>query len=254
MYINFTHLISKGYEVIDFINLIAIHQKETLFIESSIDSDKIKLYEDKKLVEYVKSGGSEYERIRLSTLGKAFLDQCTTRDYSDDIGRLATKLQDMYREYGVDEIRLGKHAQIVSDIIWFYSNTIFNLGDIYNGILEYIDGLSSANELAYVKGLQNIFWEPRNKNIFAIHRTLQDSKLFELLCNSHGNKSGEFLQGALIPNTEKEKSHFKYMNTLRNLQIPTGLADEMYITGSRASDIKAKKRILPMFINYITQK
>lgn len=251
MYINFEHLITKGYNIETLINLIAIHQKEGLYIESNISEDTLDKYAESKLVEFIKTGKTKFDSVRITKLGTTFIEQCTTSGYTDTIGRLAAALQKLYRDYAVEESRIGNQPQIVSDIIWFSDSTIFSLADIYNGVEEYLARQSNEGKMQYTIGLHNIFWKPRSNNIFAVHRKLSESFLYTLLCSIHYDKTGEQLQGLCVPNTEKQKKEFTYFNTLKNLQIPTGLDDSLYMTGSRAGDIKSKKRILPEFIKKV---
>lgn len=237
-YINFALLTEKGYSNDHYLALVMIGQNDSLLLESSDYGRFFDSFEEAGLIQYLKTEKNKYKAVRLSDRGKAFLHQLTMFGYTDNIGKLANRLREMYREHGVAEDRLGQHQTLIDRIIWFISETPFNLSDIFYGIEEYLSQTNSE----YVRTLDRLFWQP--KDIYASKPTLKDSWLFERLCQKH-----EISVTTFIKEISKGLREFRWLSGVVNNPIPKGFPEEMYFTGSYKGDVTAKERIRNYLLN-----
>lgn len=238
MYINTTYLIEKGYDIEDVITLSLISQKDGLLLTEERKARIPELVRC-KLLHFNTKISKETGMPNLTQDGKAFLHQVSTQDYSENIGRLTAKLQTMYQEAGAPDHRLGKEAMITDLICWFLSATPFSLTDIYEAIEDYIGNISSPD---YLKTLDRLFWDKPNDR--AIHWNLRDSELFAMICRRKGLSLNK-----VIDNTDKGIPAIRWVAAVVNHQIPKGLPDDMYFTGSYKTDVSAKKRIQHFLFN-----
>jgi len=232
MYINFNYLDSKGLNDYDLINFVIISQQDTFRIERHIDSMLVEQYEQQGWVQYTKGSGSWPERLRLTKKGKDIIQLATTYEYNDDIGRLATKLQSMYLDFGVEENRVGKTKKVIDLLVWYLSATDFSMTEIYLAIEKYLQ----ETDPKFVANLENLFW--RKQSVYSVHPTIKDSTLFEYMCQILGRDIVSYVEP-----TKKAKKFIEWVSRVVNTQIPANLPDQCYFTGSYKGDIQAKNRI-----------
>lgn len=230
MYINFVYLESKGYEPQHLIDLLAINQKDLLYLERR--SDCLSIYITQGLAIEVKGAKPLPERIRISKRGKDLLQAATTRGYTDDIGRLATALQTKYVDYGVDERRVGKTKKVIDLLVWFLDSTDFSMTEVYKGVEHYL----SETDPEWVMNLENLLW--KQTSVYSVHPTIKDSKLFEYLCGLYNRDIVTYVEP-----TTKAKNYIEWVSRVVNTKIPSSLPDDCYFTGSYRGDVQAKKRI-----------
>lgn len=231
MYINFELLTDKGYTPDELITLIMILQREAFQMEHLHSDSLFGKFEQEGLISYVKEGKSLIERVRLTKKGKELVLKMTSWGHSDNVDKLASKLQSMYDEYNVPEERKGKVKEIIERLQWFLESTPFSLTDIYYEFEDYL----SKTDPKYVKVIANYIWNP--STIYS-NPKLGESTLFAALCHRH-----DIDVTKVINPTSTSVREFKWLSAVVNNVIPKGMPGDMYFTGSYQTDVMAKKRI-----------
>ena len=130
MYINIEQLAKSGLTPYDLINLVAIRQKDDVYMRS-IPQDIIINYMSMGLIETLKSGV-----VRLTNKGTSFLEVIETPGINEDISETFKELIDLYESRGKDIGISRKEAQ--ARLVWFMGNTNFKKKLIVDITKEYL--------------------------------------------------------------------------------------------------------------------
>ena len=128
----------------------------------------------------------------------------------------------------------GLKLKTESRLIWFMAQTGFGSKPILSVVEEYLE--TSGD---FTSSLQNLIWKP--SSIYAVHKSLNDSKLYDLMCKKHKLNDEFFLK-------KNKGKKVEYLSALARLQVPTG--SSVYLTGSKKGDeellLKFKKEYLKL--------
>lgn len=172
MYINIEQLAKSGLTPYDLINLVAIRQKDDVYMRS-IPQGVIINYMSLGLIETLKSGV-----VRLTNKGTSFLEVIETPGINEDISETFKELIDLYESRGKDIGISRKEAQ--ARLVWFMGNTNFKKKLIVDITREYLDKSGD-----YTMSLCNFIWKPPSQ-AFSVHMNLKNSKMFDMIASKYG--------------------------------------------------------------------
>lgn len=231
MYINFTHLYSKGLSEKDLFILQKIFQKEFILLEPHLSEFERLL--DLDLIQYLKGKANTVEGVRISKKGKTFLNQVETMGYTDDIGKLVNMLVELYE---ARQKPIGNELEVQSRLIWFLSQTGFSGKVIYEAIEEYL-----MNNDTYTMSLENLIWRPQSK-AFSVHKNLKDSRIYDYICKKYRMNQAFFIK-------DNKGVDISWLSSVANLTPPKKASEELYFTSSYDGDMKHIQKIKKMYLN-----
>lgn len=206
MFINFEMLLRSELTPFELAMLCAVRQREKSVIEN-MDRETFEKLEGKGYIEKNLAG-----RVSITKLGNAAIEAIETPGITEESEMVLKKAIELYESNGKNIGVSRKEAQ--ERMIWFIANTNFKSGVILEAIKDYIAGSGE-----YTKSLCNLIWNP--PSVFAAHKNLKDSKLFDLISSKFSFNTELFF-------SVKRKREDEWLMAVSKLPIPPANPDMLF--------------------------
>lgn len=227
MYINFEKLLSSGLDPSDLAFLLAIRQKESIVMDS-IPKECIDRYITDNFIEIMKSGS-----MRLTQKGSSFITVIETPVITEVVN---DTLKEMMTLYKVNEKEIGvSNLEAQDRLAWFIGNTNFKKETIVNMTRKYIEDSGD-----YTMSLCNFIWKPASV-AFSVHKSLKNSKLFDMISNEYGFNTDLFFK-------ERKNREEEWLFAVSRLPNPPVKANSDYLF---TMDVKKEKERLNNIKTYL---